>query len=85
MSDWGSQAQHQNEEENEHKEEEQEQVEEEPMVKVEKPEEKQPQTPYLHLLTEAVLVCGGIPFAVFFILGIINGLLLLVERTEYDV
>jgi hypothetical protein len=36
-----------------------------------------------HLLTESVLVVCGIPSIIFFFIGIINGLLLLIQQDEY--
>jgi hypothetical protein len=36
-----------------------------------------------HLLTESVLVVCGIPSILFFFIGIINGLLLLIQQDEY--
>lgn len=40
--------------------------------------------PALYFITEAVLIVGGIPSVIFFFMGVINGLLLLVEQREYE-
>lgn len=39
--------------------------------------------PIFYLLTESILVVGGIPTVLFFIVGIINGFLLLIEQHNY--
>ena len=40
-------------------------------------------SPVFYFLTESVLVVGGIPSILFFITGIINGLLIIIEYDEY--
>lgn len=48
-------------------------------------ENKPMKHPFLHIITEAVLVIGGIPTVIMFMTGIINGILLLVENKDYMV
>jgi hypothetical protein len=38
-----------------------------------------------YFVTEAVLIVGGIPSIIFFIAGVINGLLLMIEQKDYDI
>ena len=44
---------------------------------------KEQASPVFYFLTESVLVVGGIPSILFFITGIINGLLIIIEYDEY--
>ena len=49
----------------------------------EKLEELQVKNPVMFIITESVLIIAAIPTILFFILGIINGLLLLIEQDNY--
>lgn len=40
--------------------------------------------PGFYMITESVLVIGWLPTIIFFVTGVLNGLLLLVEQGEYD-
>ena len=49
----------------------------------EQSEEKE--DPRWYFVTEAILVVGGIPSIIFFITGLINGILHLTEQKDYEI
>lgn len=53
---------------------------------VQKPSEKTSilKHPFLFYLNESILIFGGIPSILYFIVGIINGVFLLVQQDDYD-
>jgi len=60
-------------------------IESEKLVNVSSVREKKEEHPGFYFLTEAVLIWGWLPTILFFILGAVNGLLLLVEQDNYDI
>lgn len=57
--------------------------EDDKLVDREEEDENITKNPSLHVLTEAVLIVASIPSIIFFLFGIVTGLLLLVQQDEH--